>query len=109
LPIGGFLWVFFLSCSQVFFILWNTENNWIKFESSKPAVQLAQFKFLFFLRVVFTSTILFLWYAFDFVFVVCIGIPIISLLLLWPVDIYFILLALGIAGNYNSLFNIYFD
>jgi hypothetical protein len=81
LPIG-FFWCFFCPVPEYFSSFEIQKLIESNLNPQNLPVQFAQFKFLFLLRVVFTSTILFLRHAFDFLFVVCIGIPIISLLLL---------------------------
>ena len=51
-------------------------------------VQFAGSKFLCHPIIVFTSTHLFLWHAFDFIFIVCIGMPIIYLYYYYGLSIF---------------------
>ena len=100
---------FSLSCSHIFFILWTKDLYWMKFESSKPVglirpalISISSYGCIY--QYYFVSLISF-WlcsccvYRYTYF---------ISILLLRPVNIYFIPLALGITGKYhNSMLKIY--
>ena len=83
--------------SQLFFILWNTEINWIKFEPSKPAgsirpVQISSYGYIYqYYLVSLTCFWLYICCVYRYIYYISL------LLLLWPVNIYFILLALGLV------------